>query len=647
LRAIRRPEEDFTHMTTPLRETPLPTPSSAGDPSPVLSSVREIIESAHDLSSWSDELAAQATSWPLSYFLAPARANVLRGLPLPHPGTVLEIGCRAGALTRYLGEESTLVDALEPDPEAAALAALRCADLDTVAVRVGWLDDVPRTPTYDLIVAADVMGDLEARHLTMAQFLTECRARMKPDGLLVLCADNAHGVRHRSGGLPPEPGTASTDRRPAWLTHEQLDAALAEVGLHATKGSAFPDHRLTQVLFDDERLTSIEPGLLTMLPAFPSPAYGSTPVDPALEGALWAAAVTEGRSATSANSLVALIGQGATPSIEAATYWSSGRKSALSASNVVRDEGGTVVVDRRHAFPRTPTTDEPLQLRPHVEPFVRGRSLVSLLAATPDLSRAAELLRTWLAVVETFAADGDVPWDLIPRNLIVADDGTAHPIDQEWRLTGATVDTVARRGAFWLAGDLLGRATRPSWLQGRTHGEAAEFMLRLVGRDDLQDWLSHFVRDEAFATSFVSPLNPPRSREHIERQNGRILSAISQSSPDPEHTRDDVRPEDESSSALQVVVDSLLETNETLRREIEELHRIRRHEALTQRDHAIGITAELEVLRDRVGSAQAAQKLAMVKVRRLREDVADMRGSTTWRIGRLFVAPLARLRGRR
>jgi hypothetical protein len=638
--------------STPLRERSSPvlpadvTGSSPVDEDSLVGRLRSIVEATPDLSSWSDQLAAQSSSWPVSYFLSPVRANILRGLPLPRHGAVLEIGARAGALTRALGEEYSLVDSLEPDEAMAGVAAARCADLRTVEVRLGWLDSVPAEPVYDLVVAADVLGELAQRRMSIEDFLTMCRARMAPGALLVLCADNADSVRHRSGALPPEAGIAAPVR-PSSLTLDELRVAVTAAGLEVSTASAFPDHRHTQVLFDDAALTAVDPLLLEALPHFPSPPYAAPPVRPELEGTLWSSAVAAGKAHHHANSIVALISDSAPPSIAPATYWSLGRAAALSACNRIRVQDGVPVVDRQHAFPGAPPADGPLALHAHVEPYIRGQSLVAHISDAPNATVARELLREWVLLVEGFAPAAEVPWDLIPRNVIVDAAGALNPIDQEWALETATAASVVRRGVFWLVSDLVGTGPLPGWLRGRTHGEMADFLLRLSGQDAPVDWLATFVQEEGAATSFVGPLNPPRTHLQIERQNGRILSAISQSSPDAQRDGGDGQNNPVDSAALQDVVDSLLATNEELRRQLEELDRQRRHDALTQRDHAIGITAEMEVLRDRIGSAQSAQKLAMVKVRRLRKRVASMEASATWRIGRMVVGPLARLRGRR
>ena len=117
----------------------------------------EIVSAASDLSSSSLELAAAATDWGTTYSLAPTRANVIRALDLPPDAKVLEIGCGCGPITRYLGEQCAVVDAVEPMPARAAVARSRSRDLPSVEVYVGTLDDVPAVPTYDVVVVIGVL----------------------------------------------------------------------------------------------------------------------------------------------------------------------------------------------------------------------------------------------------------------------------------------------------------------------------------------------------------------------------------------------------------------------------------------------------------------------------------------------------------
>jgi len=89
----------------------------------------EILGQADDLSSLSDELAAQINDWPTRYHLARERSNLLRPLQIAAGLRVLEIGAGTGAISRYLGETGASVVALEgslPRARATPTASIWC-----------------------------------------------------------------------------------------------------------------------------------------------------------------------------------------------------------------------------------------------------------------------------------------------------------------------------------------------------------------------------------------------------------------------------------------------------------------------------------------------------------------------------------------
>lgn len=98
--------------------------------------------------------------------------------------------------------------------------------------------------------------------------------------------------------------------------------------------------------------------------------------------------------------------------------------------------------------------------------------------------------------------------------------------------------------------------------------------------------------------------------------------------------------------ALRGTVTTMSAENERLRQRIDELTFERRHAEMVHRDHAIGLTAELETLRERYVIAQTQLRRARDKAARLQKVVSEMRASTTWRLGRRLIGPFARLRGR-
>ncbi|KZB86446.1 hypothetical protein [Amycolatopsis regifaucium] len=133
-----------------------------------------LLSLAEDTGSLSDELHFAGWDATERVPLDHGAANVLRALVLPKAARVLEVGAGFGGLTRYLGEVSATVDAVEAEPVHAAAVRFRTRDLDTVTVH----DRPPASGTYDLVV---VQQPYATRSL-----LDVVRERLSPTGALVV-----------------------------------------------------------------------------------------------------------------------------------------------------------------------------------------------------------------------------------------------------------------------------------------------------------------------------------------------------------------------------------------------------------------------------------------------------------------------------
>jgi hypothetical protein len=215
--------------------------------------VLAVLESVTDRSSASPELAARtwtdfAALWELSQY----RTTVFDALRFAGAARcrALELRCGLGSLTRWLGEAFGVVDAVEPSPEHAAVAALRCSGLPGVSIHPNLLSG----ESYDLVVVHDP-ADLATAFSVLAD-----------DGVALLLVRNRAGLKYLNGALDDDTGKSYTSLDAA--TPEALRAAAARADspaptlaeLHAAAAAAgfdatsvllpYPDHRITSTVLD-------------------------------------------------------------------------------------------------------------------------------------------------------------------------------------------------------------------------------------------------------------------------------------------------------------------------------------------------------------------------------------------------------------
>lgn len=169
--------------------------------------LREILETAQDLSSNSAELEQQIIDWPTEYHLSSARANLLRGLQLDGVKTVLELGCGCGSISRYLGEQKGLeVDSIEGSATRASLAALRCSDLPNVTISNGNFNEMKFPQDYyDLVLFVGVteyagrFSERETDQEALQDLLALAKSAIKSDGVVLVAIENRLGLKYIMG----------------------------------------------------------------------------------------------------------------------------------------------------------------------------------------------------------------------------------------------------------------------------------------------------------------------------------------------------------------------------------------------------------------------------------------------------------------
>lgn len=488
--------------------------------------VRAIMDMARDRSSTSDELHFAAGSWAERYHLSRSRANVLRALDLPADAAVLEIGAGCGAISRYLGERAGPVDAIEPVPARAEVAALATAHLPNVRVFAGAVDDLPDEPGYDVAVVIGVLeyvGDGSRDQRPYLDFLTAIRRRLVPGGLLCLAIENQFGVKYLAGAPEdhtgrqwdgpqgyPSGGRARTfGRRP-------LTALLTSAGfdVHTVLG-CFPDYKITRAVLAPELLARY-PILAKSLPDLPSPDWGQDVDRPMDEARLWGELVDAGQAEDNPNSFLVIAGHGPAgrrlwPADRLAVYFNTNRASRWCTRAEVSTTAAGAEVVRTRLVTAAGGDDGNVALRSYREPIRPAPTIIDVLLREPW--RAEDLLSRWRDIV--FATEPRAGlWDLVPHNVLVTEDGLV-PIDLEWEVGDATPADVVARGLL-LSADRLAGAGWAGAGERTTVWELAAWLGVLIGLSPsfVDDAIEREARFQAVSMTGVG-LGQRREIEHL------------------------------------------------------------------------------------------------------------------------------------
>lgn len=162
------------------------------------------LKMTRDVSDGSEELIKFCRDWPSAYHFGPGRSNFLRAISLPMDARVLELGAGCGAVTRYLGENFSSVDAVEGSFKRASIARERCRGLDNVKIYCSDIDAAEFGQDYDLVVMAGVMEYAPTylsggRDTACRRLLEIAGSALKLGGKLVLAIENRIGIKYWSG----------------------------------------------------------------------------------------------------------------------------------------------------------------------------------------------------------------------------------------------------------------------------------------------------------------------------------------------------------------------------------------------------------------------------------------------------------------
>lgn len=231
------------------------------DGSEVEQKIFEAVKNCSDVSVLSTELELQIFDWTSLCFFSKRRANLLRPFASLFKGKhILEVGCGAGPITRFLGECGAYVYAVEPSLQRAKIAAERCRDLENVKV---FCDDIAHFQSDQLFDGIIQVGVLEyaTRYSNESNaalnFLIHLKKFLKNTGFLITAIENQLGLKYFSGFMEDhagvlmhsinnnyQPGEATTTGR------KKLLEMFAKAGFGSNElFLPFPDYKMPSLIF--------------------------------------------------------------------------------------------------------------------------------------------------------------------------------------------------------------------------------------------------------------------------------------------------------------------------------------------------------------------------------------------------------------
>ncbi|SEA43541.1 class I SAM-dependent methyltransferase [Nitrosospira multiformis] len=426
-----------------------------------------IISNATDLTVLSSELAAHCKDWPSLYHLSRRRANLLRPLEsYLRNASVLEVGAGCGAITRYLGETSAKVLALEGSLYRASIAASRCRDLENVAIVAEAFHLFKPAYRFDVVT---LIGVLEyARKFFPSLYedpvdamLAHARQFLKPGGKLIIAIENQLGLKYFAG-FPEDhvskpmfgiEGHYSGDSAVTFGRGE-LSKRVSKAGLNEQRWwYPFPDYKLPTLLVS-ETGAGLEESI-HLIPTVCS-ACGSDAQYPKsisfMQERAWRPVIHNGLLRDVANSFLleaSDIGFPQHQDLPLAIHFATDRRPEFAKKVVFKRTHGTIVTHQIALYPFTKVSKGSV-LRHQLadQPFIKGelwqdRLLQIMTSAGWTIEQIQEWIKVWFNAFCIFAdikdldnvADRRVPGkylDAIPRNMVLDKNGAMTFIDQEW-----------------------------------------------------------------------------------------------------------------------------------------------------------------------------------------------------------------------
>ncbi len=507
--------------------------------------ILEILESAADRSSTSDELASHIVDWPTRYHFSRLRRDLLQPLVIA-PGTrVLEIGCGTGVNLVTFAEMGAEVVGVEGSTGRARAARARTLQHETVTVYAGDAAALPPMDLFDIVVLVGVLEYSPAAVGGAAgprAMLELARSWLKPDGSLVLAIENQIGLKYLLShpedhlGVPWIGLEGYPDRgSPRTWSRRELSLMLDRAGLSDQEWLyPFPDYKLPTFVARHELYQS-ERGrrVLQQFVRTPTADRAGPPWLVCDAKSAFDVMLDAGLGPETANSF--LVVASSEPNVsrtrigDGEAWISSGeRLQKFRSDRAIRTDSGEIVIQQ---------TSGPSDADPAVEGWVAnvghrqqpvelGHCLEDQVVdavRADDIAELESLLRDYDGFLEAHRSSADdevshpfliatdqpvLPADFLDctlKNLVVDDDGTVHFVDREWSLAGGVDEGLIRlRSYFETAVRIAGSGVPHRWDDVDTIGDFVRALGEVAGHAWTDDTVARFAEAESEFQAIVS-----------------------------------------------------------------------------------------------------------------------------------------------
>ena len=422
--------------------------------------LKDVIIKAHDVTSQSFELEEKIIDWTTEYYLSSQRANLLRALNLDGIKTALEFGAGCGAITRYLGEMSISVDAVERNLERARITKIRCRDLENISVINANFNELklPKRQ-YDAVLLIGVLeyakknvsSSLNDKQ-SVTSILSKAKSALKDGGVLLIAIENRMGLKYWMGasedhygkpyiglyGYPQDQGIRTYDKR-EW--EQILDMSNLR---NCRFLYPFPDYKIASTILSDDFIKNNKYAY-SLLYGMSSREYFSAWRPNSGEFLLWESIQKSGYLEHFANSFFIVVSDNKDRLDQLVScdfvHFSGNSRKPKFRIMTIKPRDKDFIVKRRlmdTAVDENNGLVKQNQLRER-STYIKGQLLSSVwihsLFDVNNPSNFEKLIKEYYVfLLDHFAKQGGSLelFDLIPSNIVVDSKGTYKTIDKEW-----------------------------------------------------------------------------------------------------------------------------------------------------------------------------------------------------------------------